>query len=485
MRRQMTISAALLAALVCVGPASASAPASTSGPALGKASDNAIYAQTLVNDLMAKHPEVVVIGMHTVKPGAKQSTMVASNLDRIGKQDDEDDLAVANERKTILAPNLKDPAKFEVAVPLKDASGKVIGSLSAVFKYAAGDDEVKMHTVAVAIRDDLAKKIPSVAALFKPATLTSASADSTVRPADGAALLRPAALIEVPSSAGKFDFLRIDSKRGRLLASHEKDGTSDFFDLRKNSLIARLKVGTAVDTAVDADSKYYYVSVQEEQRVAVLDAETLKEVKSIKLDGPSDAIIFEPKNRMIYVTHDNGANVWVIDPATAKVVGSIDVPGVPEFMVYDDTTDRIYLNIKSADKVAVIDPGAGKVVAQWPTAPASAPHGLALDAVNHRIFSAGGNGKLAVIDTKTGKLATAIDIAAKVDQIAFDPASQLVYCAGTGKLSIVRTSGTVAVVGEVNTAATAKNVAVDPQTGAVWTTYTDGKSSFAKSWIPQ
>ena len=30
--------------------------------------------------------------------------------------------------------------------------------------------------------------------------------------------------------------------------------------------------------------------------------------------------------------------------------------------------------------------------------------------------------------------------------------------------------------------ATAKNVAVDPQTGAVWTTYTDGKSSFAKSW---
>ena len=38
-------------------------------------------------------------------------------------------------------------------------------------------------------------------------------------------------------------------------------------------------------------------------------------------------------------------------------------------------------------------------------------------------------------------------------------------------------------VGDVNTAATAKNVAVDQQSGAVWTTYTDGKSSFARSWF--
>jgi hypothetical protein len=140
-------------------------------PPLGKAADNAIYAQTLVNEQMAKHPELVVLGMHAPKPGAsaKDSHMIAANLDRIGKMDDEDDLAVAQERKTILAPNLKEPTKFEVAVPLKDASGKVIGSLSTVFKYAAGDDEVKMHVAALAIRDEMARKIPSVAALFKPA----------------------------------------------------------------------------------------------------------------------------------------------------------------------------------------------------------------------------------------------------------------------------------------------------------------------------
>lgn len=312
-------------------------------------------------------------------------------------------------------------------------------------------------------------------------TAASASAAST-QPAT----VKPATSIEIPASKGKFDFLRVDAKRHRLLAAHENDGTADYIDLSTNKLITRLKLGGAVDHAVDADSRFYYVSVQEDQRVAVVDAATLKEVSSIKVDGPTDAILFEPKNKMIYVTHDEGDNVWAIDPASAKVVASIKVPGVPEFMLYDPATDRIYLNIKSADKVAVIDPNTNKTVATWPTAPATQPHGMALDSAHHRIFTSGANGKLAVLDTATGKLLSSVNITEKVDQIAFDPRSQLVYCAGPEKMSMVRVSADgVAEAGDFATAATAKNVAVDAQTGAVWSTYTDGKSSYAKSWLPQ
>jgi YVTN family beta-propeller protein len=292
-----------------------------------------------------------------------------------------------------------------------------------------------------------------------------------------------AASIEIPRSTGKFDFLRVDSKRHRLLAAHEKDGTSDFIDLEKGALITRLKLGGAVDTAVDTESAFYYVSVQEGERVAVVDAATLKEVKSIKTGGPTDAILYEPKNRRIYVTHDDGSDLWVIDPATAKVVDTIAIPGAPEFMVYDESADRIYLNIKTKDVVAVIDPSTNKVVAQWPTAPAKQPHGLALSADHHRIFSAGNNGKLVVIDTKTGSATGFVDIVAKVDQIALDAASGLLYCAGTDRMSVVGTAGgKVRLLGDFATAATAKNVAVDPATQAVWTTYTKGSSSFAESW---
>ncbi|HEY4447325.1 MAG TPA: YncE family protein [Steroidobacteraceae bacterium] len=291
------------------------------------------------------------------------------------------------------------------------------------------------------------------------------------------------ASIEIPQSSGKFDFLRVDPNRHRLLAAHEKDGTSDFIDLKKHSLIARVKVGSAVDTAMDPDSKFYYVSVQEDDRVAVLDATTLKEVNSIKVAGPTDAIIYEPKNHLVYVTHDDGADVWVIDPQAAKVVATVAIPGVPEFLVYDPSSDRIYLNIKNKNVVAVINPATNKVIAQWPTAPAAAPHGLALDAAGHRLYSAGANGKLVAIDTASGAAAGSVDIVPKVDQIALDSAGALLYCAGTDKMSVVRVSGgKLTRLGDLTTAATAKNVAVDPTTRAVWTTYTDGKSSFAKAW---
>jgi len=59
--------------------------------------------------------------------------------------------------------------------------------------------------------------------------------------------------------------------------------------------------------------------------------------------GPTDAIIYEPKNHLVYVAHDDGAEVWVIDPANPKIVDTVTVPGAPEFMIYDESTDRIYL----------------------------------------------------------------------------------------------------------------------------------------------
>jgi hypothetical protein len=89
-------------------------------------------------------------------------------------------------------------------------------------------------------------------------TAALAAASTAVMAAGSAPVtLQPGASIEIPASKGKFDFLRIDSKRRRLLGAHENDGTADYFELQRNALITRVKVGGAVDHAVDADSKFY------------------------------------------------------------------------------------------------------------------------------------------------------------------------------------------------------------------------------------
>ncbi len=109
---------------------------------------------------------------------------------------------------------------------------------------------------------------------------------------------------------------------------------------------------------------------------------------------------------------------------------------------------------------------------------------MAFDDANHRLFVAGGNGILSIIDTNTGGVIDSVEIVQKVDQIALDAVGGLVYCAGPNLMSVVDVRGEKAVRwGDFPTAANAKNVAVDPATRAVSTTFSDGKDSYAKSWM--
>jgi DNA-binding beta-propeller fold protein YncE len=297
-------------------------------------------------------------------------------------------------------------------------------------------------------------------------------------------VLEPGAIITVSASTGKFDFLAVDPTAHRLLAGHEKDDTADFFDLDTNKLIARVKVGPCVGVVVDPKTGNYFGSVQDDKRIAIIDGRTFKETGSIALPGESDAILFDAKDRRIYVTNDNGKFLWSVDPDAGKVVVAIAIPGEPECMAHDAAADQIYLNIKDHNEVAVIDTRTNAVVATWPVAPATGPHGLVLDPTHGRIFVSGDNGRLVAIDTKTGKVVATVSIVDHVDQIAFDATMRRVFCAGPGAMSVVQASDEgLGSLGKVETNATAKNVAVDPKTHAVWTTFTDGKDSFAKSWM--
>ena len=296
-------------------------------------------------------------------------------------------------------------------------------------------------------------------------------------------ILKPGPSITIPGSPGKFDFLEVDPVAHRLLAGHEKDDTADFFDLNTNQLIARVKVGPCVGITVDPKTGNYYASVQDDKRIAIIDGKSLKETGSIALPGETDAILFDAKDRRIYITNDNGKALWAVDPDAKKVIATIAVPEGPECMAFDAASDRLYLNGKVTSQVSVIDTKSNKVVATWATAPAVGPHGLALDAAHGRVFVSGDNGILVALDTKTGKVVAQAPIAEHVDQIAFDAGTRRIFCAGPDKMSVIQASDSgLAALATIETNATAKNVAVDPKTHTVWTTFTDGKDAFAKSW---
>lgn len=170
----IVISAGLLPATAAYA-AGAGAPPS-SAPAVQKrknwhAPQGKILAQKLVDEAMAKHPELLSLTLHGMPPGTTVHTMFAGSFpDRIGNADDPDDVAAQEHALTILDPALGHDNKFVVFVPILDASGRRIGTAVAAFKKVAGHPHsaLQYYEMALRVRQELQKGTPSFEALFRP-----------------------------------------------------------------------------------------------------------------------------------------------------------------------------------------------------------------------------------------------------------------------------------------------------------------------------
>ena len=127
------------------------------------------YAQHIVDTELAKHRDVLILAIHATTPKNANPEILASNIGRIGKEADSDDMRVVRDGKTNLEVN-KGLMRYEVELPLKNAAGERIGALGVVFPLTAHTNQKAKHAEAIRIRDEIAKKIPSAAKLVEPYT---------------------------------------------------------------------------------------------------------------------------------------------------------------------------------------------------------------------------------------------------------------------------------------------------------------------------
>ena len=126
---------------------------------------DAQFAQKLVNDALAKHPEVILLAIHA---GAPKYDIIASNFGRIGKLGDEDDMRVVVKGTKNLELN-KSGDHFEDELPLLTKAGKRVGAIGVVFNYKPGDDKVAMDKIATQIQQEMQTQITGSEQLFGPA----------------------------------------------------------------------------------------------------------------------------------------------------------------------------------------------------------------------------------------------------------------------------------------------------------------------------
>jgi DNA-binding beta-propeller fold protein YncE len=149
----------------------------------------------------------------------------------------------------------------------------------------------------------------------------------------------------------------------------------------------------------------------------------------------------------------------------------VELTGKPEFAVHDGQ-GRVYVNIEDKSELIVFDAKSLKILHTWPLAPVEEPSGLAIDRRHNRLFSVGGNRRMVILDSETGKVLGDVPIGEGVDGAAFDPGSLCAFSSnGEGTMTVVSQDkdGKYVVAGTAVTRRSARTVVLDEKTGRLYT----------------
>jgi YVTN family beta-propeller protein len=270
---------------------------------------------------------------------------------------------------------------------------------------------------------------------------------------------------------GKWDYLSVDTTMHRLYVAHET--RVHVIDLFNNKVIGEISDLHGVHgTAFVYEFGKGFVSEGVSNSVTIFDLKTLKTIGKVSVTGEKpDAITYDPYSKRIVTSNNKSGDATVIDAVTNKVIGTIKLDGAPETSV-SDLRGKMFVNLEDTNAVNVFDPKTLKVIAKWSVEPSEIPTGLAIDRTNRRLFAAGRNKLMAVIDITSGKVITTLPIGGGVDGCVYDPKLHLIFCSnGEGTITVIKqeSPNKYKVLDNIATLNGAKTIAIDEKTHRVYT----------------
>jgi hypothetical protein len=324
---------------------------------------------------------------------------------------------------------------------------------------------------------------------------------------------------------GNWDYLTLDPAAQRLYIAH--GAQVQVVDVETGQVagaISGLREAHAI--ALDDAGDFGYISDGPAGQVKVFDRRTLAVVAAIPTGAAPRALVFEPRNRLLFVVcaapaaaaagrspasnapprtaadEQSKSSITVIDAETRQSMGVILMPGRLGF-AGSDGHGQVFFNVVSRNQIARLDAqsiaallgrragaaapqlldwshesrlpnSAGSRMSLFPIGPDCRElTALAVDGVHTRLFAACGNMKMVVLNGDTGELVTTLPIGPGTEAIGYDPGRGLIYTANggaQGTLTIIRQdiTDTYSEIQNLATRQRARTLAVNPATGQVY-----------------
>lgn len=273
---------------------------------------------------------------------------------------------------------------------------------------------------------------------------------------------------QLAAGDGGWDLLSVAPVDQRLYIAHGDGVTA--FDLRTGKAVDKIVPGQRVHAALAIPGTHEVLSTNGETNTATLfDGRTGKVRATIPTGTKPDAAAYDPATKTIWIMNPGSGDVTVVDPVSARVLATVPVGGSLE-MGEADGHGRMYVNVEDKNDVAVLDTRARKLVRRFPLQGCEGPSGIAVDTKTKQIVSACGDSAVAIVSDPDGRQVARLPIGKGADGAAYDPIRGLALVPGgrDGTLTILRLGAKPEVVGTVQTAVSARTIAVDPATGRAY-----------------
>jgi len=132
-------------------------------------SASAIYAQQVVSETLAAHPELVGFEVAGIPPGETQCVTIASSEPKgIGEKCDKDEFGAMRTNKPFVEKEKENGREvYDVTVPIHDVDGRIIATAGLDFKPEPGQNATQVRERSQKIAREVESKIKSKEMLFQ------------------------------------------------------------------------------------------------------------------------------------------------------------------------------------------------------------------------------------------------------------------------------------------------------------------------------
>ncbi|KAB2643561.1 MAG: hypothetical protein DVB35_08000 [Verrucomicrobia bacterium] len=160
----------------------------------------------------------------------------------------------------------------------------------------------------------------------------------------------------IPTGKNESHMLVLSHDGHRGYTANVRSGTISVLNLDKRTLEQVVQVAPVIQRiAVTMDDRFIITADQTALRLAVIDAETLKIVKSVALPGLAYGTAVTPDGKSLVVAIPGAQKAGLVDLATMRLIKTLPMPKSPQEVLVRPDGLVAYVSCDSSAQVAEID----------------------------------------------------------------------------------------------------------------------------------